>query len=31
MENPYEEKEEMFDVGEKEFDNPDDAFSPSDW
>lgn len=31
MENPIEESEEMIDVTEKYFDNPDDIFSDSDW
>ena len=30
MEHPYEEKEELKDVGTQP-DNPDDAFCPSDW
>jgi hypothetical protein len=31
MENPYEESEEMIDVSEKTFDNPDAVFTDSDW
>jgi len=31
MENPIERKETMKDVGETQFDNPDDYFLDSDW
>jgi len=31
MEHPYEEKEEMYDVGNTTFDNPDDVFCNTDW
>lgn len=31
MDNPYEEKEELHDVGKTNFDNPDDVFCSSDW
>jgi len=31
MDNPIEETEEMNDVGNTVFDNPDDAFNDSDW
>jgi hypothetical protein len=31
MENPIERKEKMTDVGNTQFENPDDYFLPSDW